>query len=60
MNEKIKKSASDMDLPPAATAEMPSEAEEKLGIHFPSEYREFFMLSNGAEGGVGKASYLVL
>ena len=60
MNENIKRffAAEDLELP--TTEEKLREAEIKLEINFPAQYKEFMLESNGVEGSIGGNSYLAI
>lgn len=60
MNKNTKNFFAAEDLEPPATEEKVKEAEAKLGIVFPAEYKEFMLESNGAEGDIGENSYLAI
>lgn len=59
LDERIKKLISGLELTPPATIQQLKEVESKLGVVFPTQYVEFMLWSNGAEGKVGN-SYLVI
>lgn len=44
---------------PASEAAL-REAEQMLGVALPEDYKDFLRASNGGEGGVGAASYVML
>lgn len=48
-----------LDLNAPATEDAIQQAEEELGIRFPSQFRDFLLESNGGEGSIS-ASYLAL
>ena len=58
MNEQFKYLIEKLELNPSVTEEKIKEAEIKLNIRFPVQYKEFMSFSNGAEGNVGEDSYL--
>ncbi len=60
MNEKIEKFISQMKKVPGVSKSELQKTESELGIKFPEEYASFLLESNGAEGAIGEAAYLVL
>lgn len=60
MDESVKQFTKDMKLNPPSTAKQLNDAGLILGINFPDQYKEFMLNSNGAEGGIGKNSYLAI
>ena len=60
MDSNIARLIMGMKLNPPATKEKLEEAEVKLGITFPTQYREFMLCTNGAEGPIGEYSYLAI
>ncbi|MCL2492761.1 MAG: SMI1/KNR4 family protein [Clostridiales bacterium] len=59
MDNNIIKIIEQMTLNPPASEESLKDVEEKLGCNLPSQYKEFLLESNGAEGLIG-SSYLVI
>ena len=60
MNEPGKGLLESMDHNPPATDQALSDAEAKLGMVFPAQYKELMLTSNGAEGMIGESSYLAI
>jgi hypothetical protein len=60
MSETIKEIIADLTLYPPATEESLKDVERKVGFRFPVEYREFMLMTDGAEGVLGTNSYLVI
>ena len=51
---------STLELNPPATEEAIQAVEQQFGCTFPDDYRTFLLLTNGAEGSIGKKGYIVL
>ena len=60
MNEKIEKYISQMEKAAGASLLELQKSESELGFKFPEEYANFLSQTNGAEGAIGEAAYLVL
>jgi hypothetical protein len=60
VDESLKTFIDNMDINPPTTEYKLCEAELNIGISFPTQYKEFMLASNGAEGGIGEHSYLVI
>ncbi len=60
MNEKITEFISQMEKVPGVSWSELQKTESELGFKFPEEYASFLLESNGAEGAIGEAAYLVL
>jgi hypothetical protein len=56
----IEKYMTDMDLNESTESLLIEKIEKKLKIKFPAQYKSFILLHNGAEGPIGKNSYLVI
>lgn len=59
MDEQIKALTSEFELNEPALETNIKKVEEKLSIHFPQQYLDFLLNSNGGEGVIGQ-SYLIL
>jgi hypothetical protein len=60
MDKRISDLTAEIDHNPGISADKLRDAEAKLGISFPSQYEEFLLESNGAEGRIGPYNYLHL
>ncbi len=60
MNEKIVKFIFQMEKKPGVSRLELQKTESELGFKFPEEYTNFLLETNGAEGSIGDAAYLVL
>lgn len=60
MTDLVKTILSEIECNEPGTEAQLQEAEQKLGVKFPKEYREFILQTNGAEGGIGDYGYLVV
>lgn len=60
MNSNIKRQLEKMELNQPASIETLEEVQAKLKVRFPTDYIEFMLESNGAEGQIGSNSYLTV
>ena len=58
MDEQVRRFVEGMVLNPPTTEGKLREAEKKLGVCFPAQYKEFMLESNGCEGPIGENAYL--
>ena len=60
MDEKVRLYIKEMERKSPAQEEKIKEVEERFGICFPAQYKEFLLESNGIEGTFGDFAYLVI
>ena len=60
MNTEIKKLTSEMNYNEKTTPEELEKVEREYNVSLPNDYKEFILESNGAEGPIGKESYLAI
>ena len=60
MLDKIKEMTKDMEYNKPATKEELEEIEKEFNIKLPENYKDFMLLTNGAEGPIGKYGYLAI
>jgi hypothetical protein len=60
MNHNIQEYIEELDLSEGASENLIKNVESQLSFTLPNEYKSFMIFSNGAEGSIGKNSYVAL
>jgi hypothetical protein len=60
MKSKMRRFIDNLNLRPPARENAIAAFEKKSGHKLPAKYREFLKISNGGEGSIGNAEYIIL